>query len=62
MISGIVLSINLVEHLGRFLFLCIGEEIKKHRNDPYERAEDWPATYAKPIRNLVFPRKRDEEY
>lgn len=52
-VAWIETTISLLERSWAFIYLCLWKTIKKYRNNPYEKAEDRPMVYAKPIRYLI---------
>lgn len=48
--------ISVLQRTWAFIYVCLWNSIKKYRNNPYEKAEDRPEIYAKPIRWLIVSR------
>lgn len=45
--------ISVLQRIWAFMYVCLWNNIKKYRNNPYKKAEDGPTIYAKPIRWLI---------
>jgi len=53
LVDSIETIISVLQRTWAFMYVCLWSTIKEYRNNPYEKAEDVPKTYAKPIRWLI---------